>query len=65
MVPRSSPRQADIILTADTVAMKIAPSLVRLYEQMPEPEYVLVLGTCSIIGGRLSMDSYSIVRGVD
>ena len=65
LVPRSSPRQADLILTAGTVTMKIAPSLVTLYEQMPEPKYVIAMGACTITGGMFSTDSYSTVRGVD
>nr|YP_010889192.1 NADH-plastoquinone oxidoreductase subunit K [Pedicularis corydaloides]WJJ69041.1 NADH-plastoquinone oxidoreductase subunit K [Pedicularis corydaloides] len=65
LVPRSSPKQADLILTAGTVTMKMAPSLVRLYEQMPEPKYVIAMGACTITGGMFSTDSYSTVRGVD
>nr|AUT83323.1 NADH-plastoquinone oxidoreductase subunit K [Carex acutiformis] len=65
LVPRSSPRQADLILTAGTVTMKMAPSLVRLYEQMPEPKYVIAMGACTITGGMFSTDSYTTVRGVD
>ncbi|KAG8491260.1 hypothetical protein CXB51_014437 [Gossypium anomalum] len=65
LVPRSSPRQTDLILTAGIVTMKMAPSLVRLYEQMPEPKYVIAMGACIIIGGMFSTDSYSTVRGVD
>nr|YP_010888729.1 NADH-plastoquinone oxidoreductase subunit K [Pedicularis lyrata]WJJ68505.1 NADH-plastoquinone oxidoreductase subunit K [Pedicularis lyrata] len=65
LVPRSSPRQADLILTAGTVTMKMAPSSVRLYEQMPEPKYVIAMGACTITGGMFSTDSYSTVRGVD
>ncbi|RDY14683.1 ATP synthase subunit beta, chloroplastic, partial [Mucuna pruriens] len=65
LVPRSSPRQADLILTAGTVTMKMAPSLVRLYEQMPEPKYVIAMGACTITGGMFSTDSYSTLRGVD
>ncbi len=65
LVPRSSPRQADFIFTAGTVTMKMAPSLVRLYEQMPEPKYVIAMGACTITGGMFSTDSYSTVRGVD
>ncbi|KAI5421733.1 hypothetical protein KIW84_045238 [Lathyrus oleraceus] len=65
LVPRSSPRQAYLILTAGTVTMKMAPSLVRLYEQMPEPKYVIAMGACTITGGMFSTDSYSTVRGVD
>lgn len=65
LVPRSSPRQADLIITAGTVTMKMAPCLVRLYEQMPEPKYVIAMGACTITGGMFSTDSYSTVRGVD
>nr|NP_569633.2 NADH dehydrogenase subunit K [Psilotum nudum] len=65
LVPRSSPRQADLIITAGTVTMKMAPSLIRLYEQMPEPKYVIAMGACTITGGMFSTDSYSTVRGVD
>ena len=65
LVPRSSPRQADLILTAGTITMKMAPSLVRLYEQMPEQKYVIAMGACTITGGMFSTDSYSTVRGVD
>jgi len=65
LVPRSSPRQADLILTAGTVTMKMAPSLVRFYEQMPEPKYVIAMGARTITGGMFSTDSYSTVRGVD
>ena len=65
LVPRSSPRQADLIIVAGTVTMKMAPSLVRLYEQMPEPKYIIAMGACTITGGMFSTDSYSTVRGVD
>lgn len=65
LVPRSSPRQADLIITAGTITMKMAPALVRLYEQMPEPKYVIAMGACTITGGMFSTDSYSTVRGVD
>nr|YP_009183908.1 NADH-plastoquinone oxidoreductase subunit K [Woodwardia unigemmata]ALN96682.1 NADH-plastoquinone oxidoreductase subunit K [Woodwardia unigemmata] len=65
LVPRSSPRQADLVVTAGTVTMKMAPSLVRLYEQMPDPKYVIATGACTTTGGMSSTDSYSTVRGVD
>nr|QHB78204.1 NADH-plastoquinone oxidoreductase subunit K [Diplazium virescens var. conterminum] len=65
LVPRSSPRQADLVVTAGTVTTKMAPSLVRLYEQMPDPKYVIATGACTITGGMFSTDSYSTVRGVD
>ena len=65
LVPRSSPRQADLIITAGTITMKMAPALVRLYEQMPEPKYVIAMGACTITGGMFSADSTTTVRGVD
>jgi NAD(P)H-quinone oxidoreductase subunit K len=65
LVPRSSPRQADLIITAGTITMKMAPALIRLYEEMPEPKYVIAMGACTITGGMFSTDSPSAVRGVD
>nr|QXO15071.1 NAD(P)H-quinone oxidoreductase subunit K [Paphiopedilum wenshanense] len=65
LVPRLIPRQADLILTAGTVTIKMASSLVRLYKQMPEPKYVIAMGACTITGGMFSTDSYSTVHGVD
>lgn len=65
MFPRSSPRQADLLITAGTITMKMAPALVRLYEQMPEPKYVIAMGACTITGGMFSVDSPTAVRGVD
>ncbi len=65
LVPRSSPRQADLLIVAGTVTMKMAPALVRLYEQMPEPKYVIAMGACTITGGMFSADSPTAVRGVD
>ena len=65
LVPRSSPRQADLLIVAGTVTMKMGPALVRLYEQMPEPKYVIAMGACTITGGMFSADSTTAVRGVD
>jgi NAD(P)H-quinone oxidoreductase subunit K len=65
LVPRASTRQADLIITAGTITMKMAPALVRLYEQMPEPKYVIAMGACTITGGMFSVDSPTAVRGVD
>ncbi len=62
---RATPRQADLIITAGTITHKMAPALVRLYEQMPEPKYVMAMGACTITGGMYENDSYSVVRGVD
>ncbi len=65
LIPRSSPRQADLIITAGTITTKMAPALVRLYEQMPDPKYVIAMGACTITGGMFSVDSPTAVRGVD
>ncbi|CAN6483021.1 unnamed protein product [Victoria cruziana] len=64
-VLRSSPREAYLILTAGTITMKMAPSLVRLYEQMFELKYVIAMGACTITGEMFNTDSYSTVRGVE
>jgi NAD(P)H-quinone oxidoreductase subunit K len=53
------------LIVAGTVTMKMAPALVRLYEQMPEPKYVIAMGACTITGGMFSADSTTAVRGVD
>ncbi|MDJ0727329.1 MAG: NADH-quinone oxidoreductase subunit NuoB [Prochloraceae cyanobacterium] len=65
LIPRNSPRQADLIITAGTITMKMAPALVRLYEEMAEPKYVIAMGACTISGGMFSTDSSTAVRGVD
>ena len=62
---RATPRQADLMITAGTVTHRMAPALVKLYEQMPEPKYVLAMGACTVTGGMYENDSYSVVRGVD
>ncbi len=62
---RASPRQADLMITAGTITHKMAPALIQLYEQMPEPKYVIAMGACCVTGGMYENDSYSVVRGVD
>lgn len=61
---RATPRQADVIITSGTITRKMAPALITLYEQMPEPKYVIAMGACTITGGMFH-DSYSVVQGVD
>jgi len=64
-VARASPRQADIIILAGTIVEKMGRRLVTLYEQMPEPKYVIAMGACTISGGPFYFDSYSVIKGAD
>jgi NADH-quinone oxidoreductase subunit B len=61
---RPSPRQADLIIVSGTVTKKMAPLVVRLYNQMPEPKYVIAMGACAISGGPFR-DGYNVLKGID
>lgn len=62
---RPSPRQADLMIVAGTVTYKMASRIRRLYEQMPDPKYVIAMGACTIGGGPYFEYGYHVVRGVD
>ncbi|MBP6386101.1 MAG: NADH-quinone oxidoreductase subunit NuoB [Pseudarcicella sp.] len=63
--PRPSPRQSDVIIIAGTVTFKMADRIRRLYQQMPEPRYVISMGSCSNCGGPYWEHGYHVVKGVD
>jgi NADH-quinone oxidoreductase subunit B len=61
-IMRASPRQADLMITAGTLTWKMAPNVLRIYNQMPEPKWVIAMGACAISGG-IFRSSYSVVPG--
>lgn len=63
-IMRPSPRQADLMIVSGTVTKKMIPQIVRLYNQMPEPKYVLAMGACASGGGPFK-EGYNVVSGVD
>lgn len=63
-IVRPSPRQADLMIVSGTVTKRMAPQIVRLYNQMPEPKYVIAMGACAISGGPFK-EGYNVVSGVD
>ena len=60
---RGSPRQSDLMIVAGRLSRKMAPVLRRIYDQMPEPKWVISMGACASVGG--VFDNYAIVQGVD
>ena len=60
---RFSPRQSDLLIVAGRISIKMMPVLIRIYEQMPEPKWVIAMGACSSTGGMFN--NYALVQGVD
>lgn len=65
MIFRATPRQTDLMIVAGTLTLKMAPRVKLLYEQMPDPKYVIAMGGCTMHGGPFYHDSYSVLKGVD
>ena len=65
IIPRSSPRQADVMIVAGTVTMKMALRVKKLYEQMADPKYVVAMGSCATSGGPYWQHGYHVLKGVD
>ncbi|MFC7194708.1 NADH-quinone oxidoreductase subunit B [Halosimplex aquaticum] len=63
-VPRASPRQADVIIVPGTIVSKFAPRMKRVYDQMPEPKFVVSMGSCTISGGPFQ-EGYNVVKGAE
>jgi NADH-quinone oxidoreductase subunit B len=64
-VPRATPRQSDLLIVSGTVTLKMATRIKRLYEQMPEPKYVISMGSCATSGGPYWQHGYHVLKGVD
>ena len=62
---RATPRQSDVMIVAGTVTEKMGPRIKTLYEQMPEPKWVIAMGACAISGGPFYYEGYHVVKGVD
>ena len=65
VMPRPTPRQADVILISGTVTLKMATRIKRLYEQMPDPKYIISMGSCSNSGGPYWEHGYHVLKGID
>jgi len=63
--PRPDPRHTDVMVLAGTITEKMQPAVKRLYEQMPDPKWVIAMGNCTVSGGIFYYDSYSVVKGAD
>lgn len=65
VIPRPSPRQADVIIISGTVTLKMALRIKRLYEQMPDPKYIISMGSCANSGGPYWEHGYHVLKGID
>ncbi len=65
LIPRPSPRQSDLIIISGTVTLKMATRIKRIYEQIPDPKYVISMGSCSNCGGPYWEHGYHVLKGVD
>ena len=63
--PRPDPRHTDVMILAGTITEKMRPAVKLLYDQMPEPKWVVAMGNCTVSGGIFYYDTYSVVRGAD
>lgn len=65
VMPRPTPRQVDVIIISGTVTLKMATRIKRLYEQMPDPKYIISMGSCSNSGGPYWEHGYHVLKGID
>lgn len=65
VIPRNTPRQVDLIIISGTVTLKMAMRIKRLYEQIPDPKYIISMGSCSNSGGPYWQHGYDVLKGID